>query len=49
MLGSEYIALNDKDMEITVGGGRHSDIKQKPNEHKVKNHDRCHVREKHGA
>lgn len=36
-------------MEIIVEGGRNSDIKQKPNDYKVKNCDRYHEREKHGA
>ena len=39
MPGSEYTAMNYKDMGILTGGGRNSGINQEPNEYKIKNHD----------
>lgn len=49
VLGPGYTALNQKDTEITIGGGRDSVTNQKPKEYKVKSCDMCLGGEKDGA
>lgn len=49
VLGAGYVALNQKDTEIIVGGGRDSDTNLKLNEREVKSSDRSHGGEKYGA